>query len=37
MPDPNDPDAGNVYKVLTFPDEVYHYIEEYYDEKHAAE
>jgi hypothetical protein len=37
VPDPDDPNAGNVYKDLAFPDEVYHHIEEYYDEKHAAE
>ena len=36
-PNPEDPDAGNVYRDLTFPDEVYDNITEYYEEKAAAE
>jgi hypothetical protein len=32
-PNPDDPDAGNVYKELTFPGDVYEHINEYYEEK----
>lgn len=32
-----DPDVGNVYKTLRFPPHVYDHIEEYYEEKIAAE
>ncbi len=32
-PDLDDPDAGNVYKDLQFPDGVYEDIQEYYEEK----
>ena len=32
-PDPDDPDACNVYKDLKFPDGVYESISEYYEEK----
>ena len=35
--DPSDPDAGNVYKDLEFPDGVYHHIEEYQEQKAHAE
>jgi hypothetical protein len=35
-PNPDDPDAGNVYKDLQFPDEVYHDIEEYHEQKAAV-
>ncbi len=36
IPDPSDPDAGNVYKDLNFPDEVYKHIEEYREAKSHA-
>ncbi len=32
-PDPDDPDACNVYKDLKFPDETYENISEYYEQK----
>jgi DNA primase large subunit len=32
-PNPNDPDACNVYRDLTFPDGVYEHITEYYEQK----
>ena len=32
-PNPDDPDACNVYKDLQFPDEVYEHISQYYEEK----
>jgi alpha-glucosidase (family GH31 glycosyl hydrolase) len=32
-PDPNDPDACNVYKDLQFPSDVYEHISEYYEQK----
>lgn len=32
-PNPDDPDACNVYKGLTFPDGVYDHITEYHDQK----
>jgi hypothetical protein len=35
-PNPDDPDSGNVYKDLKFPDEVYENIAEYYEEKAAS-
>jgi len=35
-PDPDDPDACNVYKDLEFPDEVYERISEYYEQKAAS-
>ncbi|CAN5802487.1 hypothetical protein BH24DEI2_BH24DEI2_14270 [soil metagenome] len=33
LPDTEDPDAGNVYQDLTFPDDVYEHISEYYEHK----
>src|ERR671931_114318 len=33
IPNPDDPDEGNVYKDLQFPDGVYDNIQEYYEEK----
>jgi hypothetical protein len=33
IPHPDDPEAGNVYKDLQFPDGVYEHIAEYYEEK----
>jgi DNA primase large subunit len=35
-PNPNDPDACNVYKDLKFPPEVYESISEYHEEKMQA-
>lgn len=32
-PNPDDPDSCNVYKDLTFPDEVYDHINSYYEQK----
>lgn len=37
IPNPQDPDAGNVYRNLRFPSPVYEHIEEYYEDKVAAE
>lgn len=36
IPNPGDPDSGNVYRELRFPDEVYENIGEYYEEKVEA-
>lgn len=36
-PDPDDPDAANVYDDLRFPDEVYDKIADYYERKAKAE
>jgi hypothetical protein len=36
IPNPVDPDAGNVYKDLHFPPEVYEHIEEYHEAKIKA-
>lgn len=37
IPNPDDPDSGNVYRTLQFPEHVYEHIQEYYDRKqHAA-
>jgi hypothetical protein len=32
-PDPDDPDACNVYKDLEFPDSVYQHITDYHEQK----
>ncbi len=32
-PDPDNPDACNVYKDLNFPDQVYEHIADYYEQK----
>lgn len=37
LPNPEDPDCGNVYKSLKFPDEVYDHIQEYQTEKLNAD
>ena len=42
LPNPDDPDCGNVYRNLKFPQSVYEHIQEYQEEKihaeeHAAE
>ena len=36
IPNPDDPDSGNVYRDLTFPDGVYEDIEEYHEQKAEA-
>ncbi len=36
IPNPDDPDAGNVYKDLQFPDHVYEHISDYYGHKASA-
>lgn len=36
IPNPDDPDEGNVYKDLEFPEEVYRHINEYYEHKAAS-
>jgi hypothetical protein len=33
LPDPDDPDCGNLYRNLKFPDAIYHHIEEYQEQK----
>jgi hypothetical protein len=33
IPNPDDPDSGNLYRELRFPDDVYEKIGEYYEEK----
>ncbi len=33
VPNPDDPDAANVYRDLRFPDDVYERIEEYHEQK----
>jgi hypothetical protein len=37
LPHPDDPDCGNLYRNLKFPDAIYHHIEEYQEQKVAAE
>lgn len=32
-PDPADPDCGNLYRELTFPDGIYEHIEDYWEHK----
>lgn len=36
IPNPDDPDSGNVYRDLTFPDGVYEDISEYHEQKAEA-
>ena len=36
LANPDDPDAGNVYQDLTFPDEVYESISSYHEQKAEA-
>ncbi len=33
IPNPDDPDVGNVYRDLEFPDSLYKHIEEYHEEQ----
>jgi hypothetical protein len=37
LPNPDDPDCGNVYRNLKFPQSVYEHIQEYQEEKVQAE
>jgi len=37
LPDPANPDAGNVYRDLQFPDDVYQRIEEYHEARAEAQ
>lgn len=37
LPNPEDPDCGNLYRNLKFPDSIYHHIEEYQEQKVQAE
>jgi len=37
VPRPEDPDSGNVYKDLRFPDRIYEHINEYYEQKVESE
>jgi hypothetical protein len=37
IPNPEDPDSGNLYRELKFPDHVYDSIGEYYEEKAEAQ
>ena len=36
LEDPNDPDLGNVYRTLTFPEALYEHIGEYREQQHEA-
>jgi hypothetical protein len=36
VPNPEDPDSGNLYRDLKFPDHVYEHITEYYEHKSEA-
>lgn len=36
IPNPEDPDSGNLYRDLKFPDHVYEHITEYYEQKAEA-
>jgi hypothetical protein len=36
IPNPDDPDAGNVYRDLQFPDQVYEHISGYHEQKAEA-
>ncbi|MDQ2834214.1 MAG: hypothetical protein M3Y50_10790 [Acidobacteriota bacterium] len=37
LPNPDDPDCGNLYRNLKFPDAIYKHIEHYQEQKAAAE
>lgn len=37
LPNPEDPDCGNLYRNLKFPEEIYEHIQEYQEKKAAAE
>jgi hypothetical protein len=36
LPNPEDPDCGNLYRSLKFPDAVYEHIEEYQEQKESS-
>ncbi|MDW5266837.1 MULTISPECIES: hypothetical protein [Acidobacteriaceae] len=36
LPNPEDPDCGNVYRSLKFPDAIYEHIEEYQEQKESS-
>jgi len=36
IPNPDDPDSGNVYRDLQFPDSLYEHISEYHEQKSAT-
>ena len=36
VPNPDDPDAGNLYRDLTFPEDIYEDISEYHEQKAEA-
>ena len=36
VPNPDDPDSGNLYRELQFPDDVYEDISEYHEEKTSS-
>lgn len=37
LPNPEDPDCGNLYRNLKFPDTIYHHISQYQEQKASAE
>jgi hypothetical protein len=37
LPNPDDPDCGNLYRNLKFPDTIYSHINEYQEQKANAE
>lgn len=37
IPDPDDPNSGNIYRELKFPDGIYDHIQEYYEEQAEAQ
>ncbi len=37
LPHPEDPDCGNLYRNLKFPDSIYGHIEQYQEQKASAE
>jgi hypothetical protein len=37
IPNPEDPDCGNLYRNLKFPDTIYHHIEHYQEQKIASD
>ncbi len=36
IPNPDDPDSGNIYRDLQFPDSLYEHISEYHEQKAAT-
>jgi hypothetical protein len=37
LPHPEDPDCGNLYRTLKFPDTIYNHISQYQEQKESAE